>query len=690
MGHGGGDAANAHAAPAAGRRRLLEQVKTDCDVGWDSKTNSTVTNICYPIGLSGGGVVLYVLGVLYLFVAIAIVCDEFFVPALERLTEVVGVSDDVAGATFMAAGGSAPELFTSAIGTFSVPPSAVGFGTIVGSAVFNVLFVIGMCAVFSKEILELTWWPLARDSSYYTISLLVLAFLFSSGGTVDGKYHKNVIELWESIVLLGMYLGYVILMKYNARLHQWVEGRIAARKKVVEVMPEPASPATPDATNDDARERSGTLSQAEAAERMAGRVGSGTRKSMAQMGLEQQKSAAQLNAFLRPATFRGGVLQLLISQKGFMDRVSNLVITGIRGNVDETFKQIDTDGSGCIEQGELKALLDVLVYPDGDGEVSKEEVESVLEEVDVNHDGQVSISEFRTWYDKSEMRVKSEMSAVFDTIDTEHSGEIWKSNVKQLLERLSGRLSDEQVAEIWAEATGDVTGQVSKLTRDKFQAWYEQSMLFKENMQRQQSISEEEEESHLMLHWPAGRKEQVMFVVLAPIMFSLSFTVPDVRNERWQNWYPFSFVMAIVWVGIYSFFMVEFATLVGHFAGIPTIVMGLTFLAAGTSIPDLLTSVIVARQGLGDMAVSSSIGSNIFDVLVGLPLPWCLFCAIKGKSVAVEASSLTLSILILVGMLVCVIVTIVASGWKMTKRLGYSMFLLYAIFVVQQLLREDW
>ena len=74
----------------------------------------------------------------------------------------------------------------------------------------------------------------------------------------------------------------------------------------------------------------------------------------------------------------------------------------------------------------------------GDGEVSKKEVESVLEEVDVNHDGQVSISEFRTWYDKSEMRVKSEMSAVFDTIDTEHSGEIWKSNVKQLLERLSG------------------------------------------------------------------------------------------------------------------------------------------------------------------------------------------------------------------------------------------------------------
>ena len=46
-------------------------------------------------------------------------------------------------------------------------------------------------------------------------------------------------------------------------------------------------------------------------------------------------------------------------------------------------------------------------------------------------------------------------------------------------------------------------------------------------------------------------------------------------------------------------------------------VMGMTFLAAGTSIPDLITSVIVAKKGLGDMAVSSSVGSNIFDVTVG-------------------------------------------------------------------------
>ena len=52
----------------------------------------------------------------------------------------------MAGATFMAAGGSAPELFTSLIGMLFSNEVDVGIGTIIGSAVFNVLFVIAVCA----------------------------------------------------------------------------------------------------------------------------------------------------------------------------------------------------------------------------------------------------------------------------------------------------------------------------------------------------------------------------------------------------------------------------------------------------------------------------------------------------------------------------------------------------------------
>ena len=55
----------------------------------------------------------------YMFIAFHILCDDFFVPALNVLCEVCGIPDDVAGATFMAAGASSPELFSSLIGVLT-------------------------------------------------------------------------------------------------------------------------------------------------------------------------------------------------------------------------------------------------------------------------------------------------------------------------------------------------------------------------------------------------------------------------------------------------------------------------------------------------------------------------------------------------------------------------------------------
>lgn len=84
-----------------------------------------------------------------------------------------------------------------------------------------------------------------------------------------------------------------------------------------------------------------------------------------------------------------------------------------------------------------------------------------------------------------------------------------------------------------------------------------------------------------------------------------------------KRFFPVTFLGSILWIAAYSYLMVWWANMVGQTVAIPPEVMGLTFLAAGTSIPDLITSVIVARKGFGDMAVSSSVGSNIFDVTVG-------------------------------------------------------------------------
>ncbi|MEQ2161655.1 hypothetical protein GOODEAATRI_011701, partial [Goodea atripinnis] len=169
----------------------------------------------------------------------------------------------------------------------------------------------------------------------------------------------------------------------------------------------------------------------------------------------------------------------------------------------------------------------------------------------------------------------------------------------------------------------------------------------------------EEETPPLSLKWPATPRKQATYLLLLPIMFLLWLTLPDVRKP------------------------------VGETIGISEEVMGLTILAAGTSIPDLITSVIVARKGLGDMAVSSSVGSNIFDITVGLPIPWLIYSVLhNGDPVTVSSNGLFCTIVLLFVMLLFVVISIAACRWKMSKKLGITMFVLYFVFVVFSVLLE--
>merc|ERR1719326_1640538 len=113
---------------------------------------------------------LLIWGIFYMFWGLAIVCDDYFVASLDAISEALNLSTDVAGATFMAAGSSAPELFTSLMGVFAVK-NDVGIGTIVGSAVFNLCCIIGGTALFTPFTLVIDWKPITRDSFFYGLSI---------------------------------------------------------------------------------------------------------------------------------------------------------------------------------------------------------------------------------------------------------------------------------------------------------------------------------------------------------------------------------------------------------------------------------------------------------------------------------------------------------------------------------------
>ena len=81
-------------------------------------------------------------------------------------------------------------------------------------------------------------------------------------------------------------------------------------------------------------------------------------------------------------------------------------------------------------------------------------------------------------------------------------------------------------------------------------------------------------------------------------------------------------------------------------------IIALTVLAAGTSVPDLISSIIVARQGRGEMAVANAVGSNIFDILVGLGLPWAIAIVVLGTDVHVGVDDLWTSTIVLLSTVV--------------------------------------
>ncbi|NXJ29316.1 NCKX1 protein, partial [Dicrurus megarhynchus] len=522
-----------------------------------------------------GWVVLHIFGIMYVFVALAIVCDEYFVPALGVITEKLQISEDVAGATFMAAGGSAPELFTSLIGVF-ISHSNVGIGTIVGSAVFNILFVIGTCALFSREILHLTWWPLFRDMSFYIVDLLMLILFFLD----------SVIDWWESLLLLTAYATYVFTMKQNVFLEQWVKQELNKKPNAVQA----ASAEHMQKTSTGAVAGDGTMKPPD------------VRKLQPGPALQRGSSSASLHN----SQMRGTIVQLMIytldplAEAKFKDRVDIL----------RNMAKAETlERQGSQPEEEKKAPSTIQVTPASDSEPSKD-----TQNADVPQDRQPPSSS-----------------------DT----------------------SDDSSSESQEDSDGD-------------------------------STEGDENDEPLSLEWPESRKKQAIYLFLFPIVFPLWSTLPDVRNPESKKFFIITFFGSILWIAAFSYLMVWWAHQVGETIGISEEIMGLTILAAGTSIPDLITSVIVARKGLGDMAVSSSVGSNIFDITVGLPVPWFLFSIFNGLSpVAVSSNGLFCAIVLLFLMLLFVIISISLCKWKMNKLLGFTMFALYFVFLIISVLLED-
>ncbi|XP_029967788.1 sodium/potassium/calcium exchanger 3-like [Salarias fasciatus] len=494
-----------------------------------------------------GAVLLHVLCAIYMFHALAIVCDVYFVPSLEKVSENLQLSQDVAGATFMAAGSSAPELFTSLIGVF-ITKGDVGVGTIVGSAVFNILVIIGICGIFAGQPISLSWWPLFRDAVFYILSIVVLILVI---------YDEKVMW-WETIILISMYGIYIIIMKFNRSLCCLVE-------------------------------------------RHCSRAG-------------------------QPC----------------LSTLRRTTAVGNAADCDNDMVPLKPDSAAGQDSG--VAMVDELLNA---------------------HPHQLTFSERQRLI---RSRVGPEEGGA---AGEEGSGAAGSWGREKGAAAEGDRPPPAGERERGKEAGGDAGGGGGGQPKEE---------------EEEEEQEEEEEESSPFKPFviPDGWCARLKWLLSWPVSVLLYCTIPDCSLPRWEHWYLLTFLSSTLWIALFSYLMVWMVTIISYTLGIPEVIMGITFLAAGTSVPDCMASLIVARQGMGDMAVSNSIGSNIFDVLLGLGFPWALRTLIVsyGSVVTINSKGLVYSVILLLASVTLTVLCVHLNRWRLDRRLGLCLLLLYAIFLL--------
>ena len=143
-------------------------------------------------------------GLMWVMIGLAclIVGSNVFVDAATDVATQLGVSQGVIGLTIVAGGTSLPELATSVVAARK-GRSAMAIGNVIGSNVFNILFILGMTAVVCPmQIDGIT----TVDIAMMLVSV-VLLWLFS--------FTKFTVARWEGVVLTLIFMGYMSWLLYN-------------------------------------------------------------------------------------------------------------------------------------------------------------------------------------------------------------------------------------------------------------------------------------------------------------------------------------------------------------------------------------------------------------------------------------------------------------------------------------------
>lgn len=143
---------------------------------------------------------------MFMYVLLGMLClsggGKFLVDDATQVARIFGVSEAIIGLTILAGGTSLPELATSVVAARK-GSSGLALGNVIGSNIFNITFVLGLCGMISPmkiQQLVLTDW---------LALVLSLVVLWAFAAT------RRTLQRWEGVVLLLLYTLYLSIMFYS-------------------------------------------------------------------------------------------------------------------------------------------------------------------------------------------------------------------------------------------------------------------------------------------------------------------------------------------------------------------------------------------------------------------------------------------------------------------------------------------
>jgi cation:H+ antiporter len=135
------------------------------------------------------------------------------------------------------------------------------------------------------------------------------------------------------------------------------------------------------------------------------------------------------------------------------------------------------------------------------------------------------------------------------------------------------------------------------------------------------------------------------------------------------------FLIGVIGVIAASEFLVDSSLNIARFFGVPEIIIGLTIIAIGTSLPEIATCITASRKGHGDLAFGDIIGADILNIL------WIVGAAAAANRIEVEENVIFFAFPMMIVM-VSAMLLLARHRYSLQRWKGYLLLGLYAIYLV--------